>query len=597
MQNLSQAEIERLAVLEALQLPSESGDDFNAIARVVAHSFDVPIVLISKVGRDCQEFLARVGFNVDRTPRESSICAYAIQQNEIMEVEDLRLDKRFSNNDFVIGKPHMRFYAGIPIIAPSGHAIGALCIIDFKPRRLTHLERERLSDMANIVMNQIAFRQSVGRRDAVTGLANRHQFVADLKTKLAPASDKVLCLVLIEAINLAEAHDMAQAAGLGLVDSILRDAARIIKGVLLYGIELYHVGVTRFAICFDPSADLNLPQQIFKALSLPIIAGGLPIQLNPLIGIVEFDQKTNKPDDLLRKAMIALRDDSQMGNALRHYEVRRDDDARRRYSLALDLGAALKADEFELVFQPRVSLSTGVVTTVEALIRWRHPRLGLISPAEFIPIVERTALMQPLTLWVIRNALIHLKRLHGSFPNLRISLNLSPRDFDNGLLPQEVAALCAQCGIAPRYMEFEVTEGEWLHENRSVREQMNLIVSSGCTFAIDDFGSGYSNFAYMNRIPATVLKIDQSLIRDMLSDKRRQLLVLKILELAQELNYTTVGEGVETLEVLQVLLGGGCDEVQGYFLSRPIDPGALESFIRSGFAFHEKDSYEEGRGS
>lgn len=578
MVNAAIQESERLAALQSLRLPAgaTAAGDFGPLVRLAAQCLDTPIVLISIVGEDCQQFLASVGFALQETPRHHSICAHVMEQGYLLEIEDLRLDPRFAHNPFVTGAPHMRFYAGMPLFAPGGQAIGALCVIDTRARRFDDNQRNQLRALAGLVTDRIALRQSIGRRDAVTGLPNRHQMVADLDVLKTAGHRGSRSLVLLEIIGLAEAQEISQAVGLDVIDSLVRHAALRAQRALPPGVALYHVGVTRLAFWHDPAAEPDLPAHVAAALNEPLTAAGLPLQLRISGGLADFDHDSVDPGDLLRKAMAAQHDrPSPGGTALRRYDAGRDALARRRHQLALDLRHALERDEFHLVYQPRLELGSGRLSCVEALIRWRHPRHGAVGPAEFIPVIERTAMMQPLTLWVVERSLRELAR----WPGIRLSLNLSPRDFDNGRLAAAVLALCQRHGVAPARLEFEVTEGEWLHGSDSVLRQMNALVAAGATIAIDDFGAGYSNFAYMNLIPATVLKIDQSLVRDVLHDPRREILVREILSLARQLRYRTVAEGVESQAVGDFVAACGCDEVQGYFFSPPLEAGELAAFI------------------
>ncbi len=580
MPDAESREAERLAVLHSLGLlDMAASEDFDQITALAAHCFGVPISLISLVDTDRQQFLSRVGFAPRETSRDTSICAHAIQGRDILEIEDLTLDPRFADKPLVTGDPHMRFYAGVPLRTDSGHAIGALCIIDVVPRRLSAADREQLSTLGQLVMDRVALRLSVGRRDAVTQLPNRQQMVSDLDGLEHVGASGLCELVLIEVFSLSVAHELAQVVGLPVIDSLLRYAAEQIQAPLPAHVALYHVGVTRFAFWFEPHAQPDLVERVLAGLRTPARGAGIPLQLRPVIGVAPFMPGQIMADDLLRQAMTAVNTCHTTRQALARYDSRTDESQRRRYRLALDLRHALDRGEFHLVYQPRVDPQAGRVAAVEALIRWQHPVFGAVSPGEFIPLLERTAWMQPLTLWVIGESLRQLRIWRALHPDLRVSVNLSPRDFDHDHLVAGVLAACDAQGARAEWLELEVTEGEWLDSHPSVAGQMAQLVAAGATLAIDDFGAGYSNFAYMHRIPAKVLKIDQSLIAGVLTEPRHATLVRGIVALALRLGYRVVAEGVETEAILRFVRDCGCEEIQGYYFSRPLAPDDVPAFL------------------
>ena len=573
-------ENDRLAALHLSGLlETQASEEFDQFTRLAADLFQVPTVLISLVDRDRQKFLARVGFDADMTPRESSICAYAMRQPKILEVHDLTRDQRFRDNALVTGSPFMRFYAGVPLRLPSGFILGALCIIDVKPRVLTPAEREQLFMLARMVEDQIALRQSVGRRDAVSGLVNRQQMSADLQDLIDAAQSPPQMLVLIDILDLKRAQEMAQAVGVSATESLICNIAFALTQALAGECVLYHVGVTRFAFWHDDDKCQRVVERVIRALEKPMLAAGVSILLRPHIGLAPFECAASSAGDVLRQAITALNMAREANTRCATYDAQQDDGLRRRYRLAVDIQRAFENDELRLVFQPRVAVKSGTIRSVEALLRWQHGLLGEISPAEFIPIVERTALMRKLTLWVIERAIRELKAWHEQFPALRLSINLSPRDFDDDDLVPAIMACCRQYRLDPGFLEFEVTEGEWLQRDTRVLAQMRALTDAGATLAIDDFGAGYSNFAYLNELPASILKIDQTLVRDIDRNHRHAILVRGILSIARRLGYTTVVEGVENAATAASIAAWKCDEAQGYFFARPMGAEQIASFI------------------
>ncbi|SDV49054.1 putative bifunctional diguanylate cyclase/phosphodiesterase [Chitinasiproducens palmae] len=576
-------ERERLDALHALRLlDTHASEEFDRLTRLTAFCFQMPTALISLVDADRQQFISRCGFDVSETPRAHSVCSHAIQSPGVLIVEDLLADPRFATNPLVTAPNGLRFYAGAPLITDSGHAIGSLCVIDYVPRTMTREQAEQLSALARLVMSQIALRQSVGRRDALSGLPNRQQFMADLEVLPRFYAGERRTLVLLDALRIDSVYDMARALGMDPVDSLIRQTGLRLRRLLGEDAPLYHVGVARFAFLTtlpDPHTRSALLERIGTELGQPVNAAGIPIRPAVHAGLVEVSMEVDAMTDALRQAMNALSEAIEADRPWVAYDADTDAVFRRSYSLASGVQRALASDEFHLLYQPRVDLETGRIVSVEALLRWKHPLLGNVSPAEFIPIIERTALMPSVSQWVFEQGMRQLAEWRDLCPSLRMSFNLSPRDFEGGDLPQVLADARARHGLRAADVELEVTEGEWIIRNPSVVAQLATLRTAGCDVAIDDFGSGYSNFAYLKEIPANVIKLDRSLVHDVRANPRSRTIAESIVELARKLGYRTVAEGIEDTEVLRDLRDWQCDEVQGYCIARPLPPEAITELV------------------
>jgi EAL domain-containing protein (putative c-di-GMP-specific phosphodiesterase class I)/GAF domain-containing protein len=576
-------EEERLDVLYALELlDAGESEDFDKLTRLTAFCFDVPVALIVLLDRDRHHILSRFGFPRAQAPRDQSISAYAMHHKTVMVVEDLCLDPRFCSNDVVTGAPHLRFFAGAPLFAESGHAIGTLCIADAQPRTFSAAQRVQLEGLGDLVMNQIELRRATGRRDAVSGLPNRQQFMVDLQglPLLHPGQDRLL--VVLDVFNVAESHKMAITLGVHPVELIVRQLGQLVKASVGRLAVVYHVGVTRFAFLLADTIQMHhdiFLADLADALSGTVSADGIPIRPSVHMGALPLRLGSEDLEDVLRKAMTALTQSIESNVVPMYYDPATDASVSRAFRLAKDIERALRDNEFYLLFQPRLQLDGDRVVSVEALLRWRHPEFGVVSPVEFIPIIERTAVMQAVTLWVANRAIAQLAEWSATLPELRMSINLSPRDFDNDALVPALAEACALHGVAPHRLEVEVTEGEWIGANPAVVRQLAQMRAVGMDVAIDDFGSGYSNFAYLKDIPANIVKLDQSLITDVRSNARHQIVARAILSLARELDYRTVAEGVEDLDTLALLRTWGCDEAQGFCISRPVEAAAIATMM------------------
>lgn len=566
------AEEQRLAALHALELlDTASCENFDRICRMAAEHFRVPTALISLVDRDRQWFKSRVGFEVRQTPISQSFCAYTVKGSGVLEVRNAALDPRFYANPLVTRNQGIRFYAGAPLLTSSGHAIGSLCIIDKVEQQLSDIERQQLRDMAAMVMEQVEQRQRLRRRDPVSGLPNREQFQSDLRDLSENNAGEKRVLVLIDALDMTVAHELTLALGLAPFETIIRFLALRLQEYLGRHVRVYHVSVKRFGFLLPaPAVGLDLLlHALVRRLRRQPPGLGVPMIPGVCAGTVEFEVAPQSMDDVLRKAMFALELAMASRSFWAHYDVVRDQAQRRAFNLASDLNEALSAGQIYLMYQPRFALPDGAQISAEALIRWEHPRLGPISPAEFIPVMERNAQIHYVTRWVINTALGKLRTWCQSGSS-KLSINLSPKDFEDQDIAEVIRLACERHHVDPCLLEVEITEGEWLRSNPRVLEQLIQIRDLGIDVAIDDFGTGYSNFAYLHQIPANVVKLDKSMITDLECNTQHQKIARSVISLARELGYRTVAEGIESFKCLQMLCAFGCDEAQGYFLARPM---------------------------
>jgi EAL domain-containing protein (putative c-di-GMP-specific phosphodiesterase class I) len=254
-----------------------------------------------------------------------------------------------------------------------------------------------------------------------------------------------------------------------------------------------------------------------------------------------------------------------------------------RLSLERSLRRALERDELRLHYQPQYDLANGRVVGVEALIRWQHPEEGLISPGRFMPFAEETGLILPIGAWVLERACWQNREWQSAgLPALRMSVNISALQFRQPGFAETVRHALLVSGLDARYLELEVTESVIMHDAERVTAALAELKRMGLELAIDDFGTGYSSLSYLKRFPIDRLKIDQSFVRDIPSDGEDAAIISAIIGLTRNLGLRTIAEGVETNEQLEFLREQGCDEVQGYLLSRPLTPEACAQLLREG---------------
>jgi EAL domain-containing protein (putative c-di-GMP-specific phosphodiesterase class I) len=305
-------------------------------------------------------------------------------------------------------------------------------------------------------------------------------------------------------------------------------------------------------------------------------ASVLPPLASPVVGVAPFRLGEVTGEHLLRTAHSAAQDARNSGLRVSIYSEAADDRHQRRFRLLSDVPHALAADDqFSLAFQPRVDLGSGVCVGVEALLRWRHPVLGNVPPAEFIPMVEQTDLARPLTAWVIETAIQQSLAWRDQGIAVPISINVSAANLEEQAFADRLIQRLKDVGLPCRSIEVEVTESALIRDGTRVGQHLEVLRKSGIKVAIDDFGTGYSSLSYLQTLPADVIKIDQSFIRGLKGNDRGRLLVRSMISMAKSLDFQVVAEGVEDQESFEFLRSCGCDEAQGYLISRPVTPPAL----------------------
>ena len=423
----------------------------------------------------------------------------------------------------------------------------------------------------------------VSRLDPISGLPDRDQFAADLAVLAGRCPGQSRTLVLIDALDMTWAHGMILAMGVTPFESIIRCITQRLREQLGGRAQPYQLGVKRFGflIAGDVEDFAGMMDGLVDTLRQPILLENLPVRPAVRAGSVEFKLHPEALGDVLRRAMYACELALLAGQRWVAYDPARDGAYRRAFYLLADIGEALVGDQLSLRFQPRFDIASGAQVSAEVLLRWQHPRLGAVSPAEFIPVLERNGLIHEVTRWVIETSLTKLAQWQGQTLS-QLSINLSPMDFDGYDVSGTLRRTCQARGIDPQRLEVEITEGEWLRSNPRVLGELAQIRGLGIDVAIDDFGSGYSNFSYLHEIPANVVKLDQSMVTGIEDNPRCQKIARSILKLAHDLGYRTVAEGVETFRCLQLIREYGCDEAQGYFFARPMDEAQFLAWSECG---------------
>lgn len=379
-------------------------------------------------------------------------------------------------------------------------------------------------------------------------------------------------------------------------DQFLMEIAQRLQAVVRAVDTVARLGGDEFIILLDQLADFHYVSQIarrvLESLATPFVIHGQELATTASIGIALSDIGYEHPEHLLRDADIAMYRAKAQGKArYEFFNAAMRERMLERLALETDLRYALERGEFELHFQPIVSFSTGRVVCLEVLLRWRHPRWGLLPPADFIPLLEESGLITGIGAWVIRSACTQTRAWQkAGFRDLEIAVNLSPRQFLQADLVEAVTVALRDSQLAPECLVLEITESLLMQDVESTIATLRSLDALGVRLAIDDFGTGYSSLSYLKRFPIDQLKIDRSFVRDITTDPDDAAIVEAVIALARSLRLQVVAEGVETAAQHEFLGRSGCDDFQGYYFSTPLPAAELGRLLAGQFTDRNADS-------
>ena len=409
--------------------------------------------------------------------------------------------------------------------------------------------------------------------DPVTQLNNRHFFNERLEAVLARARkfDERTILMFIDLDNFKTVNDTL---GHDIGDELLRLVSRRLSETLRFGDVLSRIGGDEFGIILEnvghTSVASIIAEKCLAKLADPIHIHGHDIHIGASIGISVYPDDASDMHALLKYADTAMYYAKNGGkNAWRMFTPSMRDDAHKRFKLDNNLRRALERNEFVLHYQPQVDLQSGEIVGVEALIRWIHPQLGMVSPSDFIPVAEETGVIVPIGEWVLREACRDLKRWHEQGYPLRVAVNLSGRQLKEGALVVTVLATLREVGVEPNWLELELTESMLMDASTDIVDRLHALTDAGIQLAIDDFGTGYSSMSYLKTFPVRALKVDRSFVRGLPQNPEDAAITRAIIAMARSLKMEIVAEGIETQEQSDFLRANGCDKSQGYLYGRP----------------------------
>jgi len=442
--------------------------------------------------------------------------------------------------------------------------------------------------------------------DALTNLPNRRLFGDRLQQAVEAArrNNHLMGILFIDIDNFKRINDsFGHSIGDKLLrtvasqllsclrrsDSVSREADEGMVSVARLGGDEFTVLLTRLEKAEDAA---NVAKRIIDAVSVPFLLGDEEVVVTPSIGISIFPYDGDSVEELVKNADTAMFHAKEQGrNNYQFYTNSMSATAFERLSMENALRKGLGSNEFEVYYQPKIDLVVNRVIGLEALLRWNHPEMGLVSPADFIPLAEDTGLIVPLGEWVMHTVCTQMKCWQDSGQEpMRVAVNLSACQFRQTMLRQQVKRILDDTGIAPEWLELELTESVIMDDIQTSSAVLRELKNMGVHISMDDFGTGYSSLSLLKRLPLDTLKIDQSFVRDITTDADDAAIVDAIISLAHSLRLRVIAEGVETSEQLEFLRNRNCDEVQGYLYSRPLPVAGIEAWL---YAFNQNAAVAE----
>jgi diguanylate cyclase (GGDEF)-like protein len=463
------------------------------------------------------------------------------------------------------------------LVVRSFLAIGAWAIFVFiAPLAFARQMFQRTHSLQQAT-NELARKQQENEyqalHDALTGMPNRMLFQRTLQDTIDEArrTGGRLAVMLMDLDHFKEINDTL---GHHFGDMLLKEIGPRLSKALRDQDMLARLGGDEFGLLLPdlPSEDIaiRVAGRLLEELEHPISVEGLALDVSGSIGIALFPLQADDADTLLRRADVAMYSAKESGGGYELYSEDLDRHNPQRLTLIGQVRPAIENGEFTMYYQPKVRLSDGRVAGAEALIRWQHPTLGLVPPDEFIPLVEKTVLLRPLTSWVVDSVLHQWREWANMGIRLPVSINVSPRSLVDQDLPDGIERALQTSEVPPAFLRMELTEGFLAGDSGRSTYVLDRLSDVGVGLSIDDFGTGYSSLAYLKRLPIEEIKIDRSFVMQMHVDANDFMIVRATVDLGRNLGLRVVAEGVEDLDTFDRLAEFGCDEAQGYYIAKPL---------------------------
>ena len=416
------------------------------------------------------------------------------------------------------------------------------------------------------------------QNDALTGLLNRRSFERCLEIAAirADADGSALAVLFVGLDSFKPVNDTF---GRNVGDQLLCEMARRIRATARPGDKVARVGGDEFAVLMGRESDKTdaaaLARRLIAAVAEASVIDGRHVQVTSSVGMVLYPQHGVHSTSLAHAEAAAHSVKLSGGAACAFFEPHMLGGAREQLDMLRDLRLAIKNQELELFFQPKIHAPSGEITGAEALMRWHHPQRGMVSPAVFIPLAERYGLINELGNWLIEDACRQARAWRDAGLRMRVAINLSVHQLGQDGLVERIRETLARYRIEPKQLTCEITESAAMDDTRATLAIIEQLSSAGVHLSIDDFGTGYSSLAYLRKLPAEELKIDRSFVLDLETSADARAVVDAVVQLAKALGLKVVAEGVETEQQQQILRSLGCDELQGYLFAKPMSAQAL----------------------
>lgn len=467
------------------------------------------------------------------------------------------------------------------------HSTNIAPVVDGNGRTTHYIAIEE--DISERIRNEEHIRY-LANYDPLTGLPNRRQMDDHLNytLSLAKRNEGHFAVMFLDLDHFKNINDtLGHKSG----DLLLIELSKRLTTALREEDTVSRMGGDEFVLLL-PETEANgaaqVAQKLLESICKPFLIEDHQLTVTASIGIALYPADGSNIESLTKNADTAMYRSKQEGrNDYNFFTEEMQKNSQRNLLLSNALRYALERNELHLVFQPQLSSSTTHVIGAEALLRWHHPEFGNVSPAEFIPIAEENGMIIPIGEWVLRTAVNQAKSWMDSGQSpIIIAVNISAIQFRQPNLPFIITTILEEVGLPPQYLEIELTEGVAMHDPHAAIKIMNKLNECGIRMSIDDFGTGYSSLAYLKKFKVYKLKIDQSFVRDISTDPEDKAIVSAVINMARSLGLQTIAEGVETIEQLEYLREQGCEEIQGYYYSKPLLPKQFENFITT----HQKEN-------
>jgi len=436
--------------------------------------------------------------------------------------------------------------------------------------------------------------QYLANYDVLTGLPNRFLMQDRLSQAIAHAHRNRLRVALMH-IDLDRFKVVNETLGHYVGDALLKQAAERLRRACKGAETVARVGGDEFTIAFPHVTSLQslsaAAEVMLDDLAKPFPSEGQDLFVSASVGISLYPDDAGSVDELIKHADAAMSTAKHLGrNTFQFFTPGMNQEVQDRMLIEAGLRAAIQRGEFALLFQPKIDLATRRIFGAEALLRWKHPKLGQISPSRFVPVAEEAGLVGQIGEWVLHNACLQIRQWQDAGYRLQVGVNVSARQFQDYDVAELVRDIMRDTGVIASHLEIELTESAVMSDPKASIVTLERLASLGVQIAIDDFGTGYSSLSYLKRLPLDVLKIDQSFVRDISTDKDDAAITSAIIALTHNLGLRTIAEGVETAEQLAFLEGHGCDEVQGFLFSRPLTPEECTDLLAQQMLTHRARS-------